>query len=199
MSAPPSEPTAHPAGDLLPWERQPTESTKAFEAFARYRDMDAGERSLRKVAEALAKSGALISRWSAEHRWVDRVTAYDADVDRRWRASLIARRRRATDRHLGIAVAAQQKIAARIVGMDAEKLTVTELTRLLDVAVRIERDALGEPIRHEVSGPDGDPLHLQVAEFAAMGPEQRRLAMVEMAAVVARRAQASAGLDDDDD
>ena len=55
-----------------PWDRQPKESPKAFEAFATYRDM-AYQRSLAAVGWKLHKSKTLLERWSAAHGWVERV------------------------------------------------------------------------------------------------------------------------------
>jgi hypothetical protein len=185
-------------GDVLPWERQPGESARAFEAFTLYRDAGP-ERSQRAVARRLGKSGALIGRWSSAHRWVLRADAWDTEQDRQWRAQMTARRRRAVDRHVRTAELAQSKVAQRLIDLDPAELTVTELTRLLDVTVRIERDALGEPIRHEVTGAGGDPLTVQVAEFTAMGAEQRRRAIGDIVAAVRRRVDAAAGIDDDDE
>jgi hypothetical protein len=47
-----------------PWDRQPNESLKAFEAFAIYRDM-AYRRSLAAVGWKLHKSRTLLSRWTS--------------------------------------------------------------------------------------------------------------------------------------
>lgn len=70
--------TAYFAGqDIMHiWDRQPDEGAKAFEAFVAYRDM-IGRRSQRAVAEKLGKSETLISRWSSQHRWRDRVASWD--------------------------------------------------------------------------------------------------------------------------
>lgn len=181
-----------------PWERRSGESSPAFEAFARYRDAGI-ERSIRGVAQELGKSATLLARWSSANDWVARAAAWDAEQDRRWRNQIAARRRRAIDRHINMAQLAQTKVAARLMGLDEQTLSATELTRLLDVAVRIEREALGEPQRLELTGADGDPVSVQVAEFAAMGAEQRRLAIADIAAAVSRRVQAATGTDDDDD
>src|SRR5215211_3673678 len=62
---------------MLAWEQQPGESARAYEAFALYRDMGP-DRSLAKVAQMLGKSKTLLSRWSSEHAWVDRVKALEA-------------------------------------------------------------------------------------------------------------------------
>jgi len=50
-----------------PWQRQPTESSKAFQAFELYRAMGQ-ERSLLKVGQQLVNSTQLLSRWSLPPR-----------------------------------------------------------------------------------------------------------------------------------
>lgn len=62
------------------YERQIEETDPAFSAFVLYRDMD--ERSLEKVAKSCGKSPALMARWSARHRWRNRVHAFDLEIDR---------------------------------------------------------------------------------------------------------------------
>jgi choline kinase len=59
-----------------PWERGERESAPAFEAFQKYLDMGT-ERSLRKLAVEISKSYTLVSRWSREKNWQERVRAYD--------------------------------------------------------------------------------------------------------------------------
>ena len=70
-----------PEDDAPVWSRLPHESAPAYEAFSRYRDMP-GRRSCRKVAAELAKSGALVRRWCATWRWIQRCAEYDREVDR---------------------------------------------------------------------------------------------------------------------
>lgn len=59
--------------ESYPWARRSTETHQAYGAFRVYLDV----RSTRIVAEQLTKSEALMRRWSAEHDWVERVSAYD--------------------------------------------------------------------------------------------------------------------------
>ena len=62
--------------DAYPWARQPAETHQSYGAFRVY--MDA--RSTTKVAEQLSKSDTIIKRWCTEHRWVERVSAYDVYI-----------------------------------------------------------------------------------------------------------------------
>src|SRR5438445_12291331 len=64
------------------WERQPAESSKAFAAFCRYRDLGPADRSTAKVAQKLGRSKTLIDRWSSRWSWVKRVEAWDAEQER---------------------------------------------------------------------------------------------------------------------
>lgn len=59
------------------WERQPGETSRAYEAFSTYRDLGPA-RSLAKAGQLLGKSTGLMERWSAAHSWVDRVGALEA-------------------------------------------------------------------------------------------------------------------------
>jgi hypothetical protein len=63
-----------------PWDRQPDESARAFEARREYIEMGAS-RSLAAVGQKLAKSRQLLSRWSARWRWVESAAAFDAMRD----------------------------------------------------------------------------------------------------------------------
>lgn len=63
--------------DLRPWDRQPSETSKAYEAFSIYRDMGA-KRTVRRTAEVLTKSEQLIKGWSGKNDWVRRAAAFDS-------------------------------------------------------------------------------------------------------------------------
>lgn len=69
------------ADDRLPWERQPMEGTKPWEAFQMYRNMGKN-RSTLAVARALGKSATLIHRWSGKWQWNARAYEYELEIDR---------------------------------------------------------------------------------------------------------------------
>lgn len=64
------------------FDRQPGESAKAFAAFVEYRELGV-QRSLEAVRLKVGKCKALMERWSSRHSWVERVTAYDADRNKK--------------------------------------------------------------------------------------------------------------------
>ena len=69
----------------LPFEQQPREGNKPYEAFRLYLDMGS-ERSLEAVRIKCGKSARLIQRWSGKFDWPGRVKAYHshlAEVERK--------------------------------------------------------------------------------------------------------------------
>lgn len=59
----------------LPFEQQPKETAKAFEAFTVYLELGPA-RSLAAVGKKLGKSEGLIERWSRRHHWGERVNEH---------------------------------------------------------------------------------------------------------------------------
>jgi hypothetical protein len=185
--------------DLDPWERQPGETVRRFAQFATYRD-DGRARTLRKVAETLTLSAGYVRQVAAAMRWVQRAEAFDLHRDRLHEAAWLEQRRQAADNDAKLLGAVMAKIAGRLPSLRPEELTVADLARLLDVTLRHRRALFGDPqMTVAVTGAGGDPLELKVAEFAAMGAEQKQRAIDDMVAQVQRRAAAAAGADDDDD
>lgn len=70
------------SSEVEPWERQPDETAKAYDAFNHYLDQPPATRTCRAVAVALGKSRKLITNWSAKHGWVERAAAWDAEQAR---------------------------------------------------------------------------------------------------------------------
>lgn len=89
-----------------PWEQQPGETSRAFAAFVIYRDMGIGrslDAAYKESVERGAKGcreGAIIrlpgrwKKWCGDHRWVERVQAYDAYLDRARSEAAIAEAQR---------------------------------------------------------------------------------------------------------
>jgi hypothetical protein len=158
-----------------PWDRRPDESPPAFAAFRTYLEQGAA-RSVTKVAEECHKSRSLIGRWSSRHRWRARSDAYDAHDTARYLAEVADARRTLAHRHLAVSRVALAKVAAAVEGIDVDGLTVPELTRLSDIATRTEREALQVPVRLEVTGADGGPVPVLIAEMT----DEERLARLQV-------------------
>ena len=126
-----------------PWERQLNESTQAFEAFARYRDMGAS-RSTSKVSRQLCKSRTLITRWSSEHDWVKRVAAWDAEKDRAARETQINDIIEMRKRHAATAKKMMDLADTALNNINPEDVSVNELSRLVESASKLERISRGD-------------------------------------------------------
>lgn len=126
-----------------PYERQEGESIKAFEGFKLYRDMGI-DRSLAKVGEKLGKSDTLISRWSSKNNWVERVQAYDDEMDRKAILENEKKRREMVKRHANAATMFQAKVVERLNTLKPEELSPNDLIKWFTEAVKIERLSRGE-------------------------------------------------------
>ncbi|CAB4912179.1 unannotated protein [freshwater metagenome] len=174
--------TAH-TDDLSPdpWERQPDETTKAYEAFAMYRDQGA-RRSVRAVARESNKHVTLIGRWSSAHHWVERAAAFDADTQRQEIEAWQKQRRDSARRRAKLGQALQDKAAARLQTIDLDVINATQVAQLAREGARLEREAFGEPDRLEITGADGGPI-----EHAALSAEERRARAAELRRLAAER------------
>ncbi len=124
------------------WERQEGESAKAYDAFTLYRDMGPG-RSISKIVQKHTKNRATCGKWSVKYNWVQRVAAYDEEQDRIRR--LVAKEEliKATREHLRNA-RNMRKVAMEIITTkDADKISFGDAVRALELAVKMERQALG--------------------------------------------------------
>lgn len=126
--------------DTKPWDRLDGESVKAFEAFCIYLNLGL-ERSITKVVQELNKSRALIGRWSSAFEWVDRASAYDADVQRRAREKAVRDARKMNNRHVKIAMQMQEKALAALAGMDPSEIDPKNLIAMLREATKLERES----------------------------------------------------------
>ncbi|MEU0443576.1 hypothetical protein ABZ202_28245 [Streptomyces sp. NPDC006186] len=158
------------------WERQPSESAAAWEAFACYRDLGLS-RSIGKVAERLAKSRTLIERWSTTHRWVLRAEAWDREQDRLWRAEQQQAAREVARRHARLASAAQSKIVAQLQQLDPSRLSPSDVIRWLEVTIRIERQAYGMDLADAAAATSKVP---DTADVSGLTDEERRARMEQL-------------------
>ena len=126
------------------WERQPHESHKAFAAFKVYLEL----RGLHLTAKELAKSYALVSRWSSMWRWIDRTVAYDNEIQRIEMEQQAAARVEMRKRHLNFALGLQtlggDQLKKWIEHVQSEAnagrdLSAKDVQAIIDAGVRLER------------------------------------------------------------
>jgi hypothetical protein len=125
------------------WDRQPGESGRQFSSFCAYRDLHPLDRSLAEVGRRLGFSQTYLERLSSRFQWVERTAAFDRHQDgiqQAWRARLVDEM---NARHAEIAGAALQKVAERLSTMEPSSLRPADISRLLEIASRVERMARG--------------------------------------------------------
>ena len=147
-----------------PWERQDGETAKAFEAFAIYRDMGP-DRSLRKVVQSLNKNLTTIAEWSSKYDWVNRVAAWDAEQDRIARQQQINDIKKMRKRHAGIAAAMLVKAATALQRIPEDEISASEISRMVDVASKLERISrgdVGEVIEERNGGDAISPVQIYI-------------------------------------
>lgn len=139
------------APDLLPWERQPGEPEMAWQAFKNFLESDK-----RRVSD----HGPSARNWSARYHWSHRAHEYDVYMARVDLEEQVRHRRKMNERHRRVAAVAQSKVVAWLNELDdakVAKMNVAEATRLLDVAVRIERDATSAVGVEDLPEPYSEP------------------------------------------
>lgn len=153
-----------------PWERQKGESAQAYEAFVTYRDMGA-ERSLRAVSRQLGKSKTLIDRWSREKDWVERVRAYDNELEKEARAKAIRGRKDMTERHIKIAMQVQKKALEALASLSVEDMSPKDVKEYIKMATDLER--LNRTFEEE-SSKGGSDAPTQLADTIVAAYQRRK-------------------------
>lgn len=131
-----------PAAPLAPWDMQPDETARAYQAFQAYRDAGAG-RSLEKIAQDGIKAVSTLRTWSVKHRWAERVRAFDAEAARRASEKSLNEHAEVRTRQAGLGRMMQARGAQRIGQLDPSTLEAKEARMLAVEGARMEREALG--------------------------------------------------------
>jgi len=125
------------------WERQPNETTKAYEAFCCYRDFGVS-RSVRGVAQKLNKSDTIIGRWSTLHNWVERATAYDDHIEALERGAVEKERIKLKRQRIKILTFYQSKLVEGMKDLDPSSASWKDITAGLQMIAREMRAEFGE-------------------------------------------------------
>ena len=136
-----------------PWERQPNESSRAFEAFAVYRDMGA-ERSYAKTSQKLGKNKTTIDQWGRNNQWVSRIAAWDDEQDRLTREALVKGITAMRKNHVDMAEAMLIKATEALERLPVDEMNMADIARAVDVASKLERLSRGEPTERTESRND---------------------------------------------
>ena len=136
------------------WEKLTEETEVSYLWFSRYRDYG-GERSLVKVCQKYDKKDnyrVQLGKWSKQHRWPERVAAYDAYLDEQKRTTLENERLQMAREHIAVADKTMEAYLRMLNALDLEKVNAGAIKGFGEFAVKTKRDALGVVEEHKISG-----------------------------------------------
>lgn len=160
----------------FPWEPQPGETAKKYEAFQCYLNMktDTEDRSLRKVAFDLNKSLTYIGTLSSQFNWVDRADAYDREQLRLAQKDQIAAIKKMRKRHATIATQMLAKVTRKMSRMSEDELSPQDIKAWVETASKLERLSRGdtsEVIEERDGGSAIDPVQIYLPDNGRDGSE----------------------------
>ena len=158
------------------WERQPSETPKAYAAFLLYRDLLAIDRSVLAAREGHQKDTKGTLRqwkgWSMRNDWVNRAAEHDSNLASRRRERMEKELDRAKDDAAVLIRATLAKVAERIQGMDAEELAAGQIPAALRTLIELELKVLGYEDRVALTGKDGGPVKVEAKTEHIFQPTQ---------------------------
>jgi hypothetical protein len=150
--------------NVYPWERIPGETSREYQKFCAYRDMNSSDkpirkRSLQRLAKELGLSLDHLKKLSAKNDWVSRAAAYDEYLDELAREQNEAEIIKMRKNHALLASQMITKAAKRLLTMPEEEITAADLVRLVDVGVKIERLSRGESTENKQISGEAKVIH----------------------------------------
>lgn len=125
------------------WYRKPRETAQAYQAFELYRDLGPS-RSVRLVAEELAKSRILMERWSKRWNWVIRAREYDNFNEHARMQAFHKKRLASIEKQAELGEALREKAHTAVIALDTSEMDAAVICRMAEVGVKIERLAYGD-------------------------------------------------------
>lgn len=142
------------------WDRIPGETPREYQKFCAFRDMISEDKDLRsrrrsipKLCEQIGFSVDHLRKLSAKNDWINRAAAYDAYLDEQIREQNEADIIKMKKDHALLASQMIKKAAKRLLTIPEEEIAASDIVRLVDVGVKIERLSRGESTENrQISG-----------------------------------------------
>ena len=99
--------------EIQPWDCQPGETAKAYQAFVTYRDLGP-DRTVQRTANELAKNYTTVNAWSHKWMWRERAAAWDSMPGRMVMEAYQERVARIADQHDRIATKLLAKLEKNV-------------------------------------------------------------------------------------
>jgi hypothetical protein len=169
------------AGTRRLWDRQPHETQRAYELFHTYLLMG-HERSYAKLGRNLGRSRQTIEQTALRYDWQERLAAWQTEHTRKRSRDLQYVLETMAERHVGIALKAQEKLIDAIDALDFTQMTAGDVARWLEMVIKLERMALGEPdtilggsVNHAVPPEPSKKMADRMAQLAADPARMNRI------------------------
>ncbi len=131
-----------------PWERQPNETPRAFDAFTKYRDLEPYDRSAAKVADMIGKSASNIEQLCTRNNWVERVAEWDNEQDRIKREAAqkeqVMAIKKMRELHTKVAEKMINKANEALDQISPDEIKPSDITKLIDIGAKLERISRGD-------------------------------------------------------
>ena len=159
------------------WERQPSETPKAFAAFGLYLNIPPLGRSVRAAVESFRQNGGKASvrnweTWSSLYNWRNRAAEHDSDLASRRRERMAQELEWAHDDAFVLIQATLAKVKERIEGVDPEELSAGQIPAALRTLIELEFKVLGYEDRVVLTGKDGGPVKVETKTQHIFQPTQ---------------------------
>lgn len=130
------------------FDRYKRESSKAYKLFCIYRDLGY-DRNLEKVVEIYKQtekksiSYSQVAKYSSQFNWKRRAEDYDEYLEQKLRQENEKKIREANLRHADVGKFMLAKAVEFLNSFDWNKATLSDVTKLIEVATKLERMGLG--------------------------------------------------------
>jgi len=153
------------------WNRRPSESKRAFDAFCIFRDST--DRKLKTVAQELKPpcSVANVGRWSVRHNWAQRSADYDCYIDDQDRAEIARQRVSGRKRRLAIAHALEGLSAHAIREWQTRLAAGLPLNMSLETAALLSKTAA--QLEEQALGPEKDRRYTKIVVTIGEYPTEK--------------------------
>ena len=177
--------------DLKPWDRQPKESTTAYQAFCVYRDGPYKnppiKRSMRGVAEALGRNRSTIGTYMVKNKWVERCQEYDNEIQHIELEERKAAIKEMQKLHIDVAKSLQKKALKALAELPEEQMSARNILDDIIQGIELERRARIEQIEGTPSNARSGGKPGLVAELDE--PEQSTMMQLVKSLEAARAAK----------
>lgn len=188
--------------DRAPWDRQPGESQRRYDAFRVYLELGRG-RTLAKAAHQLGKNADYVRHLAATGQWQTRIRAWNEHLDAVYQARFIERAQQAAEEDASLLRTAMEHVSDAVAAHreSGEPLSPDQAIRWMDIVLKYRRQLYGDPTtateRSQQATDQQPPMQVEVKHFAELPDEGKLNALRHLMAENERWLAAASDQDDE--